>query len=98
MLPERDVMALYADYSAAKLTGPQLHAAGFSGAIRYAGTPGRTKNTTLAEVTSLKAAGLEVHGVFENTTTDFAGGATAGAAKARLPPAGADNRNPALAA
>ena len=73
---------LIADYSAAKLTGAALAAAGFGGVIRYAGTPGRTKNTNGAEVASLHAAGLQVHGVYENSTTDFTGGYAAGVANA----------------
>lgn len=55
-----------------------------SGAIRYAGTPQYTKNTTPAEVQSLLAAGLEVHGVFEVSTSDFLGGFAAGVANAKL--------------
>lgn len=75
-------MAIVADYSAAQLTGTALHNVGFSDAVRYAGTPGRTKNTTPAEVASLKAAGFTPHGVFENSTSDFSGGFAAGATNA----------------
>jgi hypothetical protein len=74
---------LYADYSARALTGLELQAAGFGGAVRYAGTPGRTKNTTAAEVSSLHASGIDVHGVFENSTTDYTGGFNAGVTNAR---------------
>lgn len=74
---------MYADYSAGLLTGEALAAAGFTGAIRYAGTPGHTKNTTRNEVLSLLAAGLDVHGVFELGTADYVGGYSAGVISAR---------------
>lgn len=76
-------MAIVADYSAAQLAGAALRNVGFSDAVRYAGTPGRTKNTTPAEVASLKAAGFTPHGVFEGGTGDFAGGFAAGVTNAQ---------------
>jgi hypothetical protein len=76
-------VALYADYSAGHLSGQALRDAGFAGAVRYAGTPGYGKNTNRAEVDSLRAAGLDVHGVFEIGTADFAGGFNAGVTNAR---------------
>lgn len=77
-------MAIFLDYSAGQLTGGAVTNAGAAGAIRYAGTPQYGKNTTPAEVSSLHAAGREVHGVFELGTADFAGGFNAGVNNARL--------------
>ncbi|WP_031467086.1 glycoside hydrolase domain-containing protein [Sciscionella sediminilitoris] len=70
----------FADYSAGRLTGEQLKAAGFTGSVRYLGTPGRAKNTTPLEVASHLAAGLEVHGVYEHNTMDWATGYAGGVA------------------
>lgn len=84
-------MTILLDYSAGLLTGNAVTGAGAAGVIRYAGTPGRTKNTTPGEVASLHAAGREVHGIFENTTLDFTGGFVAGVANAKALLADASN-------
>jgi hypothetical protein len=76
-------MTTWADYSAGRPGGAALRAAGFSGVIRYVGTPGRTKNITAAEYADLVANGLDVLLVFENTTTDVLGGNAAGVNNAR---------------
>lgn len=74
---------LVADYSARRMTGAELKAAGYGGAIRYAGmSESNIKITNLAEVNSIKAAGLSVALVYENGTADFTGGYSAGAANA----------------
>jgi hypothetical protein len=76
-------MAILLDYSGGKLSGTAVAGAGAAGVIRYAGTPQYGKNTNPSEVTSLHAAGRDVHGVFELGTDDFAGGYNAGVNNAR---------------
>lgn len=85
-------MAYWLDYSAAKLSGPTISGAGYTGAIRYIDSPQMLsdKHTNLAEYTSLRAAGLSVWLVFEVNTNDPDGGFSAGVANATRAKAGAD--------
>lgn len=80
------------DYSAAKLPGATIKAAGYGGVIRYIDSPDRlrTKHTNLAEYRDHIANGLTVRLVMQNTTTDADGGANAGVANALRAKAGAD--------
>lgn len=82
MFDERHAV-IVADYSANRLTGAQLKAAGFGGAIRYAGlSESNIKITNLTEVNSILAAGLSVALVYELGLTDTSGGYNAGVANA----------------
>ncbi|SRR6266496_2597925 len=84
-------MPYYLDYSAARLSGNTIKAAGYSGAIRYIDSPPNlgTKHTNLAEYQSHKAAGLDVLLVMQTTTTASDGGYLAGQEHARRALAGA---------
>jgi hypothetical protein len=79
------------DYSAAKLSGAVIKAAGYGGVIRYIDAPDRlrTKHTNLAEYRDHIAHGLKVLLVMQNTTTDADGGWNAGVANAQRAKAGA---------
>lgn len=83
------------DYSAAKLNGEVIKAAGYGGVIRYIDAPSllRTKHTSIDEYNSHIAAGLDVRLVFQNTTTDADGGYSAGVANAQRALAGANMLN-----
>jgi hypothetical protein len=59
-----------------------LRAAGFSGVIRYVGTPGRTKNITAGEYQDLVGHSLSVLLVHENGTGDVLRGYSGGVADA----------------
>lgn len=88
-------MAYWLDYSAARLTGPTVKNAGYTGAVRYIddiNNPNlrQTKHTTPAEYQSLVSAGLGVRLVFEVTTGDPDGGYARGVAYAQRAKAGAD--------
>ncbi|MEV6908031.1 glycoside hydrolase domain-containing protein [Amycolatopsis sp. NPDC051071] len=85
-------MAYWLDYSAAKLSGAVIKAAGYGGVIRYIDAPDRlrTKHTNLAEYRDHIANGLTVRLVMQNTTTDADGGFAAGVANAQRAKAGAD--------
>jgi hypothetical protein len=85
-------MAYWLDYSAAKLSGPMIRNAGYTGVIRYIDAPDRlrTKHTNKAEYDSHIASGLTVRLVFQNTTTDADGGYAAGVANAQRALAGAN--------
>lgn len=76
-------MTLWADYSAQRLTPAALLAAGFGGAVLYAGTPGRAKNIVPGEVSAALAAGLKQALVYEDLAGDASGGYTAGVAHAQ---------------
>ncbi len=77
-------MTTHLDYSDGHLSGiAVLGVGGPTGVIRYAGTPGRTKNTTVAEVASMHAAGIAVHAVYENSPSDFTGSYVAGVTNAK---------------
>lgn len=80
------------DYSAAKLPGSVIKAAGYGGVIRYIDAPDRlrTKHTTIAEYRDHIAHGLQVRLVMQNTTTDADGGWNAGVANANRAKAGAN--------
>ncbi len=80
------------DYSAAKLPGATIKAAGYGGVIRYIDAPDRlrTKHTNLDEYRDHVANGLAVRLVMQNTTTDADGGYNAGVANAQRAKAGAD--------
>ena len=84
-------MTIWADYSAGRPGGAALKAAGFSGVLRYVGTPGRTKNITSAEYADLIAHGLQVLLVYEDTTSDALGGYSAGVAHAQAAATDAHN-------
>jgi Rv2525c-like, glycoside hydrolase-like domain len=71
------------DYSAG-WPGPAAIIAGkYAGAVRYIGTPGRSKNLVRAEVEALKAAGIPVALVYEDTAGWMLSGTAAGQAAAR---------------
>ncbi|HEY2101427.1 MAG TPA: DUF1906 domain-containing protein [Pseudonocardia sp.] len=76
-------MTIWADYSAGRPGGAALRSVGFTGVIRYVGTPGHTKNITAAEYADLVAHGLQVLLVYELGTTDWAGGYNAGVSNAQ---------------
>lgn len=80
------------DYSAAKLSGPTIKAAGYGGVIRYIDSPDRlgAKHTNKAEYDSHIAAGLGVQLVMQTTTTASDGGTSAGVDHARRALAGAN--------
>lgn len=80
------------DYSAAKLSGPTIKAAGYGGVIRYIDSPDRlgAKHTNKAEYDSHIAAGLGVQLVMQTTTTASDGGTAAGVDHARRALAGAN--------
>ncbi|GAA1951547.1 glycoside hydrolase domain-containing protein [Amycolatopsis minnesotensis] len=78
------------DYSAGRIPGRAIRSAGHSFAIRYAGTPGRTKNIKAAEYADLVASGVTVWLVYENGINDAMGGFRGGVAAARAARADAD--------
>ena len=73
---------MWADYSAGRPGGAALRAAGFSGVIRYVGTPGRAKNITAGEYQDLVGHSLSVLLVHENGTGDVLRGYAGGVADA----------------
>ncbi|HEY4018998.1 MAG TPA: glycoside hydrolase domain-containing protein [Pseudonocardiaceae bacterium] len=75
-------MTIWADYSAGRPGGTALRAAGFSGVIRYVGTPGRTKNITAGEYQDLVGHSMSVLLVHENATGDVLRGYAGGVADA----------------
>lgn len=85
-------MGYFLDYSAGKLTGATVSNSGYTGAIRYIDSPAnlKAKHTSLSEYNSLRAAGLPVYLVFENSTTDADGGYSSGVANAQRALAGAN--------
>jgi glycoside hydrolase-like protein len=70
------------DYSAARLNGATIKAAGYGGVIRYVGG-GNTKHTVISEYRSILAAGLGFMAVCEVSTGDADGGFARGAENAR---------------
>lgn len=74
------MVSYWLDYSAAKLSGDTIRAAGYSGVIRYIDSPGNlgSKHTNLVEYRSHVAAGLGVQMVMQTTTSASDGGAPAG--------------------
>lgn len=76
-------MAQVLDYSAGFPGALAIARAGYAGAVRYIGTPGRTKDTTGAELDDFSRHGAAMAVVYQNTTGDWQGGAAAGEANAR---------------
>lgn len=75
-----DVIATGLDYSARRLTGQQIRAAGYKFVNRYLWFPGQQWPALTAEETAdLLANGIEVHAIYEQNTNDPAGGYEAGA-------------------
>ncbi|MEV6898351.1 glycoside hydrolase domain-containing protein [Amycolatopsis sp. NPDC051372] len=85
-------MTYWLDYSAAKLTGAMVKAAGYTGVIRYIDAPNllSTKHTNLNEYRSHLAAGLTVRLVHQGTTKDADSGFQGGVNRATRAKAGAD--------
>jgi hypothetical protein len=85
-------MAYLLDYSAAKLTGPVIKAAGYTGVIRYIDAPSEVgrKHTNVAEWLSITASGLTGLLVMQTTTTASDGGRPVGIDHARRALAGAN--------
>lgn len=85
-------MAYWLDYSAAKIAGSVIRAAGYAGVLRYIDSPvnWRTKTTNDAEYASHKAARLDIRLVMEVNTADANGGRANGIALAKRAKAGAD--------
>lgn len=86
-------MAYWLDYSAVKLSGAVIKAAGYTGVIRYIDSPPnlRTKHTSKTEYDSHRAAGLGVRLVMQTTTTASDGGYPVGQDHARRALAGAQH-------
>lgn len=85
-------MAYWLDYSAAKLSGPVIRAAGYTGVIRYIDAPQLlgTKHTNADEYRSHLAAGLTVRLVHQGNTRDADSGWQGGVNRATRAKAGAD--------
>lgn len=85
-------LALGLDYSAARLSGAAIHAAGYSYVLRYLDDPAwgpPAKCIVPGELVDLRAAGVDVLCVFEQGTDDITGGYGAGQRNARRALAGA---------
>lgn len=76
-------MADVLDYSSGRPRATVVRAAGYAGAVRYAGTRGHGKNLTQSEAQDYQAAGLPLSFVYESTAGWVLGGREAGAAAAR---------------
>src|ERR1041384_3052743 len=76
-------MTYWLHYSAARLSGATIKAAGYPGVIRYIGAGSTGKRTDAAEYRSHLAAGLTVLLVCQGTTTDGDRGFEGGADMAR---------------
>lgn len=85
-------MTYWLDYSAAKLSGATIRAAGYTGVVRYIDSPNRwgVKHTNFAEYQDHLRNGLGVRLVFEVSTGDPDGGYAQGVAYAQRAKAGAD--------
>ncbi len=70
------------DYSAGFPGAAAIRAAGYAGAVRYIGFPGRRKCTTAAELADFTAHGLGMAPVFEDTLTTWRSGRAGGARSA----------------
>lgn len=78
------VIATGLDYSARRLSGASIRAAGYKFVNRYLWFPGqRWPALTADEYRDLTANGVEVHAIYEQNTNDPAGGWNAGVAMAR---------------
>ncbi len=74
-----DVIARGLDYSARRLSGASIRAAGYQFVNRYLDFPGqRWPALNAAEMADLAAHGIEVHGIYEENTDDPAGGYAGG--------------------
>jgi hypothetical protein len=71
------------DYSSGYPTPAAIKAAGYAGVVRYIGTPGRGKNLTRVEAQAMRAAGVPIALVYEDSAGWMRGGAAAGIAAAR---------------
>jgi len=71
------------DYSAGRPTGAAVRQAGHVGVVRYAGTPGRTKNITKAEFDDMNRTGIGVALVFEDAAGDALKGRSRGVTAAQ---------------
>lgn len=71
------------DYSAGRPTGAAVKAAQHVGVVRYAGTPGRTKNITRAEYQDMDRQGIGVALVFEDAAGDALKGRPRGVTAAK---------------
>jgi hypothetical protein len=76
-------MAQVLDYSAGFPGAAAIRDAGYPGAVRYGGFPGRRKCTTAAELRDFDAHGLGMAIVFEDTETTWRGGYGAGQSAAQ---------------
>lgn len=73
------VIAHGLDYSARRLSGASIRAAGYSFVNRYLNFPGqRYPALNAAEMADLDANGIEVHAIYEENTDDPAGGYAGG--------------------
>lgn len=79
------------DYSAGHPTAAAVRQAGHVGVVRYAGTPGRTKNITRAEFDDMNRQGVGVALVFEDARGDALKGRPRGETAARAIVADAAN-------
>lgn len=84
-------MALGLDYSAGRISGRTIRNAGYTFAVRYVGTPGRTKNITRSEFQDLVANGVTTWLVYEHNTEDAVSGFNGGVNAARAARADANN-------
>lgn len=78
------VIAVGLDYSARRLSGASIRAAGYKFVNRYLWFPGqRYPALTADEYRDLAANGVEVHAIYEQNTNDPVGGWNSGVAMAR---------------
>lgn len=66
------------DYSAGQAGALAIARAGYAGAVRYIGLPGRTKDTTRGELDDFSRNGRAMALVFEETADNWRGGRAAG--------------------
>ena len=79
------------DYSSGFPGADAIARAGYVGAVRYIGSPGNPKCTTLTELEDFEAHGLGMALVYEHTEGDFRGGFAGGQAAATAARAHADS-------
>ena len=77
------MVSLWVAYSSGRPSGAALRAAGIVGVVRYVGVGSAGKRLTAAEYQDLTAAGVQVAGVVETTTTRSAAGYAAGVTDGR---------------
>lgn len=83
-------MSLVLDYSAGFPGAQRIKDAGYQGAVRYIGFPGRTKCTTKSEFEDFKRVGIFMALVFEDSATAWRRGFSGGQTDARTAVADAD--------